>query len=101
MPTKVSARGMRPSRRKLAHSKVPITTMNITPTRAAMGICSMSPEAKRMKASRNSAAAMPERRPRPPELQAVDGIAHALADALAVAAPAGLRELVDEGEGKQ
>ena len=48
-------------------AKVPITTMNITPISAASGICSMSGEAKRIKASRNNAADMPESRVRPPD----------------------------------
>ena len=41
--------------------------MNITPTSAASGICSMSGEANRMKLSRNSAAATPATRVRPPD----------------------------------
>ena len=49
------------------HAKVPITTMNITPTSAASGMSSISGEAKRMKLSRNSAATMPAMRVRPPD----------------------------------
>lgn len=50
--TKTSVFGILFSILKLLQAKVPITTINITPTRAAMGTCSISPEAKR----KNSAA---------------------------------------------
>ena len=53
---------------KLLHAKVPITTINITPTNAAIGINSITLDPKRMNISRESAATIPERRPRPPEL---------------------------------
>ena len=65
--TKASDLGIFPKMRKLDHSKVPTTTMNITPIRAATGIISIRGEATKMKASKNKAALMPERRPRPPE----------------------------------
>ena len=53
---------------KLDHAKVPITTINITPTNAEIGTCSISPDAKRIKPSSASAATIPERRPLPPPL---------------------------------
>ena len=65
--TKASVMGIFRRIRKLDHSKVPITTINITPVNAASGILSIRELAKRMKASRNSPAAIPESRPRPPE----------------------------------
>ena len=52
---------------RLFQAKVPITTMNITPTRAASGICSIKSEAKRMKVNKNRAAAIPDSRVRPPD----------------------------------
>ena len=49
------------------HAKVPITTMNITPTSAASGISSITDDPTRMKSSRQTAAATPAIRVRPPE----------------------------------
>ena len=37
---------------KLDHAKVPITTINITPTKAAIGTCSISPEANKINANK-------------------------------------------------
>ena len=65
--TSMSALGMRLNILIDAHSKVPITTMNMTPTSAAMGIMPIQGPRKRMNASSSSAATMPERRLRPPE----------------------------------
>ena len=53
---------------KLDHAKVPKTTINITPTRAAIGTCSMSPEANKINANSASAATIPDKRPLPPPL---------------------------------
>ncbi len=65
--TKASVSGTRRRMVSEFQAKVPITTMNITPTSAASGICSISGAAQRMKASRNSAAATPASRVRPPD----------------------------------
>ena len=67
IPTIVSAGGILPIKRKLDHSKVPITTMNITPISTATGICSINAEPTNIKESRNNAAEIPESRPRPPD----------------------------------
>ena len=45
---------------KLAHSNVPSTTINITPTNAASGIISIKLEAKIINASNISAALIPD-----------------------------------------
>ena len=52
---------------KLLQAKVPITTINITPTSAAIGICSIKGAPNNTKHSKAIAATAPERRPRPPE----------------------------------
>ena len=65
--TRASLRGTLPSTRKLLHSKVPMTTMNITPMSAARGICSISEYATRINSNKLRAAVIPESRPRPPE----------------------------------
>ena len=65
--TSMSALGIRLNILIDAHSNVPITTMNMTPTSAAIGIMPIHGPRKRMKASSSSAATMPERRLRPPE----------------------------------
>ena len=57
--------------RKLDHSKVPSTTMNITPTRAATGTISIKGDANTTKPINTSAAVIPEVRPRPPELMLI------------------------------
>lgn len=54
--------------RKLDHSNVPITTINITPTSAAIGICSIRLDANKINANKQIAAVMPDKRPLPPEL---------------------------------
>ena len=66
--TKASVFGIFRSILMLDHSKVPKTTMNITPVRAAKGISSINLLAKRMKASRNNPAEIPDKRPLPPDL---------------------------------
>ena len=57
--------------RKLDHSKVAITTMNITPTSAAIGIISIWFDANRMNINKKIAALIPDKRPRPPELMLI------------------------------
>ena len=54
--------------RKEAHSNVPRTTINITPTKAASGIISINEAPNKIKASKTNAAVTPDIRPRPPEL---------------------------------
>ena len=66
MITKASILGMLDSIRRLDHSNVPITTINITPVSAAKGIISTSGAAKRSIPNRKSAAAIPDKRPLPP-----------------------------------
>ncbi|CSB20942.1 Uncharacterised protein [Vibrio cholerae] len=66
--TKKSCFGTRRANLKVAHSKVPITTINMTPTNAASGIISIKEAVNRIKHSSNTAATIPDRRPRPPEL---------------------------------
>ena len=51
---------------KLDQAKVPITTINITPTKAAIGTCSISTEANNINANKVNAATMPDNLPRPP-----------------------------------
>src|SRR5665648_370777 len=65
--TNASVSGMRRRMRRLCQANVPITTMNMTPTSAASGICSIRPEATKMNASRHSAAVIPESLERPPD----------------------------------
>ena len=67
MITSASARGTISMLLMECQAKVPITTMNITPVKAAMGIISIKRPANRIKHSRNSAAVMPARRLRPPD----------------------------------
>ena len=64
---KASLNGTFPIILKLDHSNVLITTINITPISAANGICSISGDAININNNRNSAALIPENRPRPPE----------------------------------
>ena len=52
---------------RLDHAKVLITTINITPTRAAIGICSISGDKNKMNVSKARAATIPDNLPRPPE----------------------------------
>ena len=68
MSTKASAAGIFLMILKLDQANVPMTTMNITPTNAAIGICSISGAPKRINDNRPRAATTPESRPRPPEL---------------------------------
>ena len=65
-----SALGILFQSRKHVHSKVAITTINITPISAATGIISMNFQSggNTIKQSRNTAAEIPDKRPRPPEL---------------------------------
>ena len=53
---------------KLLQAKVPMTTINITPTSEASGICSINGAANNTKNNRPTAAVRADRRPRPPEL---------------------------------
>src|SRR5690554_309177 len=53
---------------KLAHSKVPTATINITPTKAAMGICSIHEDPYRINIIKLTEATMPDSRNPPPEL---------------------------------
>ena len=53
---------------KLLHANVPITTINITPTKAAIGTCSIKPEANKTKLKRVKAATIPDNLPLPPDL---------------------------------
>ncbi|CAI8319218.1 MAG: Uncharacterised protein [Oceanospirillaceae bacterium UBA2001] len=66
--TKASDLGIFLKIRKLDHSKVPTTTINITPIKAATGIISIRGDATKIKANKKRAALIPDRRPRPPEL---------------------------------
>ena len=50
------------------HANVPITTINITPTKAANGICSIIGLATNINKSKNKAEATAAKRVRPPEL---------------------------------
>lgn len=49
------------------HAKVPTTTINITPTKAAIGISSINEEVYKIKIKRNRAAATPAILVRPPD----------------------------------
>ena len=53
------------------HSKVPMTTMNMTPTSAALGITAMTGDPTMTNSSRKSAAERPESLDRPPELMLI------------------------------
>ena len=66
--TRASSFGIRFIILKLLHSKVPITTINMTPTNAAKGILSINPDAKRIKHNNAIAAIIPDSLPLPPEL---------------------------------
>ena len=65
---KASFRGILLMILKLLQANVPMTTMNITPTKAAIGICSMTCAPNNTKQSSAIAATIPDKRPRPPEL---------------------------------
>ena len=65
--TKASIKGTFRMILRLFQANVPITTMNITPTRAANGICSIQDDATTINKSRNKAAAIPASRVRPPD----------------------------------
>ena len=68
MSTNASAFGILPIILKLLQAKVPITTINITPTRAAIGMSSITLDPNKTKINKDSAATIPDKRPRPPEL---------------------------------
>ncbi len=53
---------------KLDHANVPITTINITPTNAAIGTCSIYEEANNIKINSITAAVIPDSLPLPPPL---------------------------------
>ena len=57
--------------RKLDQENVPTTTTNITPTNAAMGICSINDDANSINSSRNTAARMPDKRIRAPDFMLI------------------------------
>ena len=65
--TKASAVGILLIILKLLQAKVPMTTINMTPTKAAIGICSISDAPKSTKHNNVIAAVIPDKRPRPPE----------------------------------
>ena len=65
--TKASANGILFMIRKLDQANVPTTTINITPTSAANGICSIKGAANKIKINKNNAAAIPATRVRPPD----------------------------------
>ena len=69
--TRASVSGIRRRMVTLCQANVPMTTMNITPTRAASGICSIKLDATRMKASRNNAEEIPDKRVRPPDFMLI------------------------------
>ena len=70
-PTKISSRGTLPNRRKLPHSKVFSATTNITPISAAKGISSIHSDKNRMKAAKNMAVAIPDKRLKAPLLMLI------------------------------
>ena len=49
-------------------AKVPITTINMTPTKAAMGTCSIRFEPNKINTSKATEATIPESLPLPPDL---------------------------------
>ena len=66
--TKASTKGILCMIRNEDQANVPITTINITPMRAAMGIISIRGAATTIKKIRKNAAEIPDRRWRAPEL---------------------------------
>ena len=64
--TKASANGILFMIRKLDQANVPTTTINITPTSAAIGICSIKGAANKTNTSSATAAITPDSLPRPP-----------------------------------
>ena len=68
----MSLLGMRRNIFSDAHSNVPITTINITPTKAAIGICSITGARKSTNIKRQTAAVIPDARPRPPEFTLIN-----------------------------
>lgn len=69
--TTISLVGTLPSVLSDDHSKVPMTTINITPTNAALGMTAMTGEPTIIKSKRKSAAERPESLERPPELMLI------------------------------
>ena len=69
--TKTSAIGILLIILKLDQANVPITTINITPTNAAMGTCSIRLDANKINAKSANAATIPESRPLPPPLMLI------------------------------
>ena len=65
--TKASAFGIFDIILRLDQANVFITTINITPTSAAIGIISIAGERNNINASRANAATIPDNRPLPPE----------------------------------
>ena len=74
MSTNASDFGILPMILKLLQAKVPITTINITPTRAAYGISSITLDPKRTNISNESAATIPDKRPRSTRIYIDDGL---------------------------
>ena len=70
--TNMSLRGILLNMLSDAHSNVPITTINITPTSAAIGICSINGARNRTNSNRQTAAVIPDKRPRPPEFTLIN-----------------------------
>ena len=66
-PTRLSRVGILPIALILAHSKVPMATIIISPVRAAIGIFSMYSAPNMMNTSSITEATMPDRRARAPE----------------------------------
>ena len=64
----ISGSGILPNKRNEPHSKVPITTIIITPMSTATGIISMYLSKYKIKKSKTTAATMPDSLPRPPDL---------------------------------
>ncbi|MNN22474.1 hypothetical protein D3C81_1358320 [compost metagenome] len=69
--TKASLRGTLLSTRNEAQAKVCCDTTNITPTRAASGMRSISGDRNSTNSRIITPATPPERRPRPPELRLI------------------------------
>ena len=68
IPVTISGTGTFPNKRKVHHSNVPMTTINITPISTAIGIISIYSDKKRINISSTIAATIPDKRPRPPDL---------------------------------
>ena len=65
--TTTSVLGIRLITKILCQAKVPMTTINITPTNAAKGICSIREDPITMNKSKNKDAVIPDILVRPPD----------------------------------